>query len=381
MPAVMPPTLRSMLVKPVPALALAVAVVAVCAAVVHAVRTINGSHQVAIGLASSLPRVFELFLFAGGLVMLAVAFPRREGLSWHCARCGYQRVEEIHKLLPNCPECGHRWRLFGGWRVGRPQGSRTGVRVALVLLAAAGAAMILREQAGAWFVSKLSTPMLIRHAVNAPPDQAGDSWEELERRTLSTNQREWIAASLLDRRLRSGVLDRRSEAWLNTSIGNGQVPSATASRYFEELCDFWLEVPVSVTVGDAIAAEIHGSYRGPAGDTPLGPVSVAVESIDIVTPGTQATPAEMAELALTRRSESTLSPLTLHTRSNVGRASTQTLSPGTASVRAVVWVMVDVTPRSTVVWRPDGPLTVETPKKLIRRELVATVAVKPVPPG
>jgi|GEM_PF-2703496 len=381
MDALVPPTLRSMVTRPLPALALVVAVVAVISAFVHAVRTISGSHQLSIGVVSSLPRVFELFLFAGGLVTLAAALPRREGRSWHCARCGYQRVEEVHTLLPHCPECGHRWRHFGGWRVGRPKGSKTGIRLALGLLLAGVAAMLLREQAGRWFVSKLSTPMLIRHAVNAPADQSGESWEELETRALSINQREWIAESLLDRRARSGILDRRSEAWLHASIANASIPSATTSRYFEELSDFWLVLPESVMAGDAIAAEVHGSYRGPSGETPLGPVSVAIESIEIETPGTQATPAEMAELTVSSRSESTVHPLTLHTRPRLGRASMQSLSPGTATVRAVVWILVDVTEHSTVVWKPEGPITVETPKKLIRRELVAKVTVKPVPPS
>lgn len=376
----MNPTVKSVLARPLPALAMAVALIVVIVAATHAVRTVGQSHQIAIGIVSALPRVFELALFAAGLCLLAFALPRREGTTWHCASCGYQRIEEIHKLLPNCPECGHRWRLFGGWRVGRPIGSRWALTRALLVILAGASAMLFRDYASPWFVSKFSTPMLIRHAVNAPADLAIGSWAELEKRPLTMGQRDWIAESLLDRRWRSGFLDRRSEAWLNDSITNNLLSPSVSSRYYEELADFWLEVPETAMVGDTIAAEVHGRYRGPATDTPLGQAVLAVESISITTPGLQPTDRiPMAELTDTSQSARTIDPLSLHVRPTLGRNTAQATEPGVATVKAVVWVMLNVTDGESIRWRPDGPLTVSWARKLIRRELTAQITIKPVP--
>lgn len=374
------PTVKSVLVRPLSALAIAVALVVAITAAVHVVRTIGQSNQFFVGLVSSLPRVLELALLAVGLGLLAFALPRREGSTWHCAKCGYQRIEEIHKLLPNCPECGHRWRLFGGWRVGRPIGSRAALTRSLLVILAGASTMLFRDYAGPWLLSKLSTPMLIRHAVNAPADQAADSWAELERRQLTMGQRDWIAESLLDRRWRSGFLDRRSEAWLNDSITSSQLSLSIASRYYEDLADFWLEAPETAMVGDTIAAEVHGRYRGPAGDTPLGQVAFAVESISITTPGSQPTDRiTMAELTDTSQSKRTIDPLSLHVRPTLGRNTAQATEPGVATVKAVVWIMFNVTDGETITWRSDGPLTVSWARKLIRRELTAQITIKPVP--
>ena len=271
--------------RPVLALAYGAAGLTVALGFVQLVRTVYGSHHPAVGVVLAMPVLLECALIAAGLVLIGHAAPMRQGASHHCARCGYQRVEEIHRLLVNCPECGHAWRRFGGWRVGRAVGSRPKFILGVLICLAGLSGAALRGLASAWIAARMPTPMLLRHAVYAPSADTQHSWRALEARRLSLAQIRWAAQTLLDRRLATSVLDPAAAVWLGARLTDNSLDADLVDRYFDELVGLTLEAPERVFAGEAVSAAVYALPRVARTGTPLGEVTLIVGGIELTPPG------------------------------------------------------------------------------------------------
>ena len=375
---------------------LSLAVVVVLLAAVQTVATLATSFDLGFGFILVLPRLLELGLIAFGLVLIAKGMPYRTGQSLHCSKCGYQRVEERDRLLINCPECGHYWRLFGGWRTGRPLGSRRLVNIGLLVCVLGIGMVAIRELAARWFAERLSSAMLIRHVLYAPEGSAGTSWEVLARRSLTTGQTRWLADDLLQRRNRRGSLDLAATQWLHTKIADPAFDQQLVSRFYDDAADFWLVVPEQVPVQQAFDVTLRGVFRGSAAPTPDGRMSFAVEGITIELP---APPAEDLRTDFEKQfmtgpkvmppqgtSPRTLDPLDSRRNASLAVATGAAPFVGKATVRAVVWILTGPEVGEELRWRPStaitggGPQSLSTQRRAIRREIVREIDIVPVGP-
>jgi len=375
--------------RPVLALAYGAAGLTVALGFVQLVRTVYGSHHPAVGVVLAMPVLLECALIAAGLVLIGHAAPMRQGASHHCARCGYQRVEEIHRLLVNCPECGHAWRRFGGWRVGRAVGSRPKFILGLLICLAGLSGVALRGLASAWIAARMPTPMLLRHAVYAPSADTQHSWRALEARRLSLAQIRWAAQTLLDRRLATSVLDPAAAVWLGARLTDNSLDADLVDRYFDELVGLSFEVPERVFAGEAVSAAVYALPRVARTGTPLGEVTLIVGGIELTPPGP---PAEDNRTDFEKQFLSETSPAANQGRGNtllhagrllpnvrVSEASAVAPFPGTATASCTVWVLVGPPPGEAVRWSAEGvPSSVMGAKRVIRRTLTAEIEVLPV---
>jgi DNA-directed RNA polymerase subunit RPC12/RpoP len=375
--------------RPVLALAYGAAALAAAVGFAQLVRTVYGSHHPAVGLVLAMPALLECGLVAAGLVLIGHAAPMRQGASHHCAQCGYQRVEEIHRLLVNCPECGHAWRRFGGWRVGRSVGSRPKFVLGLIICLAGLSGFALRGIASAWIAARMPTPMLLRHAVYAPAADTQHSWRALGARRLSLAQVRWAAQTLLDRRLATSVLDPAAAGWLGARLTDNSLDADLVDRYFDELVGLSLEAPERVFAGEAVGAAVYALPRVPRSGTPLGEVSLIVGGIEITPPGPPAEDnrtdfekqflSQPATSAPQGRGNTLLHAARLQPNVRVAEASAVAPFPGKASATCTVWVLVGPSPGEAVRWSAEGvPSSVMGAKRVIRRTLKAEIEVLPV---
>lgn len=367
---------------------LSLALIVVIFAAVQTVVTLAGSFDLGFGFILVLPRLLELGLIAFGLVLTAKGMPYRMGGSLHCSRCGYQRVEERDRLLVNCPECGHYWRLFGGWRTGKPLGSRRLVTIGLLLCVVGIGTVAVRELAARWLTERLSSSMLIRHVLYAPAGSAGTSWEVLARRSLTAGQAKWLADDLLRRRSQRGSLDLAATQWLQTRVADPAFDKELVSRYYEEIADFWLDVPSQAQVQQSFDVSVRGLYRGTSAPTPEGRMSFAVEGIVIELP---APPPEDLRTEFEKQfltgpkvmvaqgtSTRTLDPLAARRDANLATASGAAAFVGKATVRATVWILVGPEVGEELRWVPDsGPQSLSTQRRAIRREIMREIDIVP----
>lgn len=381
--------------RPWSVLVLALAVLLCGLVAVQVVTTLARSFNLGFGLVLVVPRLLECGLVTLGLVLVARGMPYRMGGSLHCARCGYQRVEERDRLLINCPECGCHWRMFGGWRTGRPLGDRRLLKVGLLVCLAGLAAIAGRELAARWLAEQMSTGMLIRHVLYAPPDSAVTAWDILGRRSLTPGQTRWLAEDLLRRRLERGALDVRCVEWFHDRIADASLDVELASRYYNESADFWLDLEAAVPAGRSFEATLRGVYRGPAVSTPEGPITFAVEGISIELPGPPADDSRTAferafrtgPLVLTAQSVGprVTDPLEARRSARLGSASASGQFVGKATVRAVVWVLVGPGAGEELSWRGAGgqvtPQTLSPQHRAFRRELVREIEITPEGPN
>lgn len=377
--------------RPWSVLVLALAAVLCVMVAVQVVTTLARSFNLGFGLVLVLPRVLECGLVTLGLVLVARGMPYRMGQSLHCARCGYQRVEERDRLLINCPECGCHWRMFGGWRTGRPLGNRRLLKIGLLVCLAGLAAVAGRELAARWLAEQMSTGMLIRHVLYAPSDSAVTAWDILGRRTLTPGQTRWLAEDLLRRRLERGVLDVRCVEWLHDRIADASLDPELTARYYQESADFWLDLDPSAPVGRSFEASLRAVYRGPAVNTPDGQITFAVEGISIELPGPPADDARTEferkfktgplVLALQSVGPRVTDPLEARRAARLAVASASGQFVGKATVRAVVWVLVGPTAGEDLSWRGAGgrtsPQTLSPQHRAFRRELVREIEITP----
>ncbi len=372
---------------------LSLALVVIILAAIQTVVTLARSFDLGFGLILVVPRLLELGLIAFGLVLIAKGMPYRLGESLHCSKCGYQRVEERDRLLINCPECGHYWRLFGGWRTGRPLGNRRLVSIGLMVCVLGIGMVAIRELAARWFAERLSSAMLIRHVLYAPEGSAGTSWEVLARRSLTSGQTRWLADDLLQRRTRRGSLDLAATQWLHTKVADPTFDKELVSRFYDESADFWLVLPEQAAVKQAFEVSIRAVYRGSAAPTPDGRISFAVEGITIELPappsedlrtdfekqfltGPKVMPAQGTSLR-------TLDPLDTRRNENLGAATGMGAFVGKATVRAVVWVLTGPEIGEELRWSPStgvsggGPQTLSGQRRTLRREIVREIEIVP----
>lgn len=299
-----------------------------------------------LGMALALPMLLELVVLGAGIWLLGTGWPGRAGRSLHCAKCNYQRIEETDRLLGHCPECGHTWRHFGGWRVGRPVGSRRRVRLGVGLCVVALAAMLARAYAIDWIAGRLPTGLVIRQVIYAPASTTEAYWKTLESRSLSAGERSWIVEGMLDRRVRLGNLDARAQAWLDKEIaltGAQAPPTAMVERYYAELADFELSVPTSVRIGQTIEASVIGRSHARSEKTPLGPAGAVVERVTFELPPPPAG-SNLAASALPGLGIGTSSSLVslegLSANQPIVAVGARPEYEGTAKVTAVVWLVV-----------------------------------------
>jgi hypothetical protein len=358
---------------------LSLALLVVIVAAVQTVITLAGSFDLGFGFILVLPRILELGLIAFGLVLTAKGMPYRMGGSLHCSRCGYQRVEERDRLLVNCPECGHYWRLFGGWRTGKPLGDRRLVTIGLLLCVLGIGTVTARELAARW---------LIRHVLYAPAGSAGTSWEVLARRSLTQGQARWLADDLLKRRSQRGSLDLAATLWLQSRVSEPGFDKQLVSRYYEELADFWIEAPSQAQVQQAFEVSVRGVYRGNSAPTPEGRVSFAVEGIVIELP---APPQEDLRTEFEKQfltgpkvmlsqgvSMVTLDPASAGRDASLASASGVGAFVGKATVRATVWILIGPEVNEELRWTTgSGPQSLSTQRRAIRRDIVREIDIVP----
>ncbi|QOI99851.1 MAG: hypothetical protein HRU70_04875 [Phycisphaeraceae bacterium] len=339
-----------------------------------------------VGIFLSLPTLLESTLLTAGLALIALGLPHRVGRSLHCASCGYQRIEETDRLLSNCPECGRHWRRFGGWRVGKPAGNRARLTKGVLLAAVALSSATFRAALGEWLTAKLPTNILVRHVLYAPPSDTEHTWAAINRRTLTDAQKRWLAEGLLDRR-RTSVLDYASAQWLDRRLALNELSAAAKHRYIDELCQFTLEAPDSVTLGQPILVRLSGVYRGPYNGTPDGEAAIALEGLHARFP----IPDEEEEAARTdferrflqmqatqtqARSERLVSAGRLAQLPVVGSASFIADREGEVTIHARVWVLVAPGISGAVSFNPDGtPATNVSPLHAVRVDLTRRVTV------
>jgi hypothetical protein len=367
---------------------LSLALLVVIVAAVQTVITLAGSFDLGFGFILVLPRILELGLIAFGLVLTAKGMPYRMGGSLHCSRCGYQRVEERDRLLVNCPECGHYWRLFGGWRTGKPLGDRRLVTIGLLLCVLGIGTVTARELAARWLTERLSSSMLIRHVLYAPAGSAGTSWEVLARRSLTQGQARWLADDLLKRRSQRGSLDLAATLWLQSRVSEPGFDKQLVSRYYEELADFWIEAPSQAQVQQAFEVSVRGVYRGNSAPTPEGRVSFAVEGIVIELP---APPQEDLRTEFEKQfltgpkvmlsqgvSMVTLDPASAGRDASLASASGVGAFVGKATVRATVWILIGPEVNEELRWTTgSGPQSLSTQRRAIRRDIVREIDIVP----
>ncbi len=338
-----------------------------------------------------LPVLLELGVLAAGVVLVGVGWPYRAGRSLHCASCGYQRVAETHSLLLNCPECGTYWRMFNGWRVGRPMGNRRRVAIGLLLIALAGVGLSVRTVAADWIAGRSPTGLLIRHAIYAPAADTRTTWRALARRSLSAGEIEWIANALLDRRRVTGVLDSRSLAWLHDGIIRKTLSPTTITRYYDEIVGLRLIAPPSVAAGEPVEIIVEGAYRGPNEATPDGFPNFVFAGMWIDKPppppedGTEHPPMVLESLKeFHGRWSRAEDPSSLRLRPHVHRETVRALDPGTMRVRATAWVMLGFRNHELLAWTPEDeprpPLTAVAPaamNRMVRLDLECEIEVTP----
>lgn len=391
--------------RPWSAVLLSLALVVMLVAAVQTVATLARSFDLGFGFFLVLPRLLELGLIAFGLILTAKGMPYRAGQSLHCSKCGYQRVEERDRLLINCPECGHFWRLFGGWRTGRPLGSRRLVQIGLLVCVLGVGMVTIREVAARWFAERLSSAMLIRHVLYAPEGTAGLSWEVLARRSLTSGQTKWLADDLLQRRNRRGSLDLAATQWLHTKVASPTFDKELTSRFYEDAADFWLVLPEQAAVQQAFEVTLRAVFRGGAAPTPDGRISFAVEGITIELP---APPPEDLRTDFEKTfmtgpkvlppqgtSARTHDPLDSRRNANLATATGASPFVGKATVRAFVWMLAGPEVGEELKWSPTGaagsaggggaaggggggPQSLSTQRRAIRRVIVREIDIVPV---
>lgn len=374
--------------RPWSAVVLALAGLVLAFAAVQTVRTLAGSYDLGFGLILILPRLLELGLVTGGLVLVARGMPYRVGDSLHCSRCGYERIEERDRLLVNCPECGLYWRLFGGWRSGRPLGNRRLVRIGMLVVGAGLLATGGRELAGRWLAEQMGSAMLIRHVLYAPSETTGVTWQILSRRALTRPQAQWLAEDLLRRRAQRGSLDLRAVEWLHARIADGTLDQSIATRYFEETADFWIEAPAETPVGRTFEVSLRGVYRGPAIDSPDGPITVMTEGVTIELPAPPKDD-QRSEFEKTYLSGPTtlapqgasgflINPTDQRRMGKIAAASASSQFLGVAKIRAVVWILVGPEAGESAEIKGGAgtpPATLSPQRRAYRREIEREIEI------
>lgn len=197
-----------------------------------------------------------------GAALLASAWTRRIGNSFHCTRCGYE-IEDF-SLPRRCPECDGVWahRLVRG----RVERSVPLVGLAVVLLFVLTLAPLPNLDASSPLIRGLTpTSWILTRAMERL--QMARSlevswWRELTRRRLDDAEAEKLRELILKEQLASRLVDANAYAWLQEELFAGRGSESQYRRFLE----------------DAVAPVI--AIRGRGGVA--SPIAVAGDNIAVV---------------------------------------------------------------------------------------------------
>ncbi|MCO6436171.1 MAG: hypothetical protein J5J06_03695 [Phycisphaerae bacterium] len=204
---------------------------------------LSGSFAVAMTLPllfTSIPFFFPfiavLTVLSAVLFMVGRGF--RVGDELHCLKCDYQMAPQ-GRPSPRCPECGADWtkriHVARGRQVRRPMLMVAGIVIWVSMFGA-----MFFGMSGALFRSMPTSALL--WIVTGSPYEHFALWDEVEARTLTTEQTTMLAKRLLDTRLRTGELDRQAERWLSGMVTASAIPKDLIGRYYNEACEMTLEI-------------------------------------------------------------------------------------------------------------------------------------------
>lgn len=169
-----------------------------------------------------------------GAALLASAWTRRVGNSFHCTRCGYEISD--FSLPRRCPECEGIWahRLVRG-RIDR---SVPLIALAVVLLFVLTLAPLPRLDASSPFIRGLTpTSWIVARAterLQSARSLEASWWRELSRRRLDETDAETLRELVLREQLSSRLLDSNAYAWLQGELFAGRGSMSQYRRFLED---------------------------------------------------------------------------------------------------------------------------------------------------
>jgi hypothetical protein len=196
-----------------------------------------------------------------GAALLASAWTRRIGNSFHCTHCGYE-IEDF-SLPRRCPECEGVWahRLVRG-RIDR---STPLIAIAAILLFILTLAPLPRLDSTSPLVRSLTPQSWIlaraTERLQAARSLEASWWRELTRRRLDDTDAEKLRELILKEQLAARLVDANAYAWLQGELFSGRGSDSQYRRFLE----------------DAIAPTIV--VRGAGG---ASPIAVAGDTIEVV---------------------------------------------------------------------------------------------------
>lgn len=350
--------------------------------------TIRGRGSPVAALAQNAPMAA---MFAGfGLVG---AGRTRDGNTPRCAKCEYDLSGAPEPADPadKCPECGALFRerrgIATGTKTTHPRLIVAGVLLIAVQFIYLALAMRSPRTVMAWYVPYLPTSSLIAEVSGAPRGFTMDEWAELSTRALTPPQQARLAEGLIDLRKRRGFLDPTAGPWLEKYAVSGGMPGAILERYYAEWVDLWLVAPESARAGERItvgvSAHCRGSTSSPTTGTGLDArVILAGISLGDAPVAEGRSSAAIHALAIQPREVYNLFARAGGRPQALGRESPTTTvlleTPGTAILRASVWVVVGPSDIDPVLWSEDGSPALPADTVWSRRvELERTVRVDP----
>ncbi len=205
---------------------------------------------------------WQSFFF--GLLLLGLGGRRWVGDSEHCASCDNEKAVGAPGSA-RCPECDAAWNEPGATARGRFTRNRLQqfLGVALLLF---GLWWFLSNpgRIGPLAARALPTGVLLDHA-GTRVTSVTSVWNELERRSLTEEQRHLLAEDLLNRRLQVRYFSATPGApWLEQQIRAGMLRPDLVDRFYQELLDLQLEGPLHTRMGEPVTVALRAEHRLPS---------------------------------------------------------------------------------------------------------------------
>jgi len=294
----------------------------------------------------------------------------RLGKTRHCAKCGYQQAPS-GPVGVLCPECGAPWTAPGGTvvgqRCGRPWMLWSGILLfAVGVLAICGPLLRVTNPLAAL----CPTSVLLHIAGTDDPLESNWAWAQLGSRQLTAKQKESLAESLLQVRLKRRWLNQPAGQWFAARIAANELPKDLVQRYYREALRAGLRVPATVRAGQEFRVVLECDHC-----RNWGTMLTAQESVYFA--GFFAGPNDSPVKRLTKPVYASLLD---HPDYRPEADLVAPEEPGPLEIGAVFWFVVgphlDV--MRPIQWQPDGtPVIPSTAEWAERIELRQTVQVLP----
>jgi len=204
-----------------------------------------------------LPYIFAFALIGRGM-------KQRRGKEAHCASCNYLKPPTGSEDIPRCPECGHAWNEFGGTAYGAVS-SKPWMFIAGILLFIIPMIMPLVRTSATFssiYAKAMPTSFLIPYVSGYGHFVDAEAWNEINNRSLTSDEYNQLARRLLDSRYKSNrgfPLD--SKTWLDAQITKRTIEPALIDRFFNENIELHLNGPEHAITGQPVRFDLHDTYR------------------------------------------------------------------------------------------------------------------------